>query len=43
MKKSAILIITLCISLISFCQVKEIRELTPEILKSIKTEVDIDA
>jgi uncharacterized protein YecT (DUF1311 family) len=43
MKKSAILIITLSFNLISFCQVKEIRELTPAILKSIKTDVNTDA
>jgi uncharacterized protein YecT (DUF1311 family) len=46
MKKSAILIITLCFSLLSYSQakvVKEIRELTPAILKSIKADVERNA
>lgn len=46
MLKSTILIITLSFSLISFCQangIKEIRELTPAVLKDIKADIESKA
>jgi len=40
MKKSTILFITLSFSLLSYSQHKEIKELTPEILQGIKTDIE---